>query len=191
MSPKPFYLALLLAAATAPAHAERDDFFADFRRDPTAADFVESRLPLPDVPDAEAGEWLDLYVSAVHRGRPRILLDSIRYAEDGSVRYLFNNRSEAGYDNISAEGILCSSRSFLDNTGSQIKTYAYADTANRRWIEPKNSGWKVLGGKNSSTDRVRRPLYEAFCIDGKAKDEAALKQRLVEQNRKMQRHSGK
>lgn len=185
-----FGLMLLLTALSFNAHA-RDDFYADFRRDKADdKEFVESQVPLPPVPDADEGEWLDVYVSAVHQGRPRILLDSIRYAEDGSVRYLFNNRSAAGYDNISAEGILCSSRSILDSTGSQIKTYAYADTENRRWIEPRNSQWKVLGGKNSSTDRVRRPLYEAFCIEGRAKDETVLKQRLKDQNRLRPRGGG-
>lgn len=185
-------LALLLAAVSFNAHAKReDDFFADFRRDPTDADFQESQLELPPVPDAQNGNWADIYVSAVHQGSPRILLDSIRYAEDGSIRYLFNNRSAAGHDNISAEGILCSNRSILDSTGAQIKTYGYADTVNRRWIVPRKSEWTVLGGKNNSSDKVRRPLYEAFCIDGKAKDEAALRQRVIDRNKRNDHRSDK
>lgn len=188
---KPLSLTLILAAVSLNAHAERDDFFADFRRDPTDADFNETQLELPPVPDAQSGNWADLYISATHKGQPRILLDSIRYADDGSVRYLFNNRSAAGYDNISAEGILCSNRSLLDTTGSQIKTYGYADIVNQRWIVPRKSEWTVLGGKNNSTDKARRPLYEAFCIGGKAKDEAALRKRVLELNKRTERHTGK
>lgn len=188
---KPFSLALILAVASLNAHAKNDDFFADFRRDPTDADFNESQLELPPVPDAQSGNWADLYVSATHQGQPRILLDSIRYAEDGTVRYLFNNRSAAGYDNISAEGILCSNRSLLDTTGSQIKTYAYADMVNQRWIVPRKSEWTILGGKNNSNDKARRPLYDAFCIDGRAKDEAALRKRVIERNKRTERHTDK
>lgn len=188
---KHLIFALTLALTAAGAQAKQDDFFADFRRDSTEDTFNESRLELPPVPDADSGEWADLYVSAVFSGQPRLLLDSLHYAEDGSIRYLFNNRSAAGYDNITAEGIRCSNRSLLDSTGAQIKTYAYADTVNRRWIEPRKSEWTVLGGKHNSQDQARRPLYEAFCIDGKAKDEAALKQRVIEKNRRTERHTGK
>ena len=142
-------------------------------------EFVESPLPLPPVPDANQSDWLDLYISPTFSGQPRILLSSLSIADDGSIRYVFNNRSAKGYDNITAEGFLCITGSrLLDSEGSRLKTFAYADTINNRWITPRQSNWQTLGGKLNSNDSVHRVLYDTFCIDGKAKNEQELQQRL-------------
>mgnify|MGYP002744003004 CR=1 FL=1 len=103
-------------------------------------------------------------------------------AADGSVRYLLNNRSAAGYDNISAEGLLCvTGNKLLGSEGAKLKTFAYADLEGRRWITPRQSDWKVIGGKINGSDPVRRELYIALCIDGRAKNDQALRQRVAEQ----------
>lgn len=144
--------------------------------------FSESKLSLPAVPDPADPEWLDIYVSPTFRGKPRILLSSITTAADGSVRYLLNNRSAAGYDNISAEGLLCvTGNKLLGSEGAKLKTFAYADLEGRRWITPRQSDWKVIGGKINGSDPVRRELYIALCIDGRAKNDQALHQRVAEQ----------
>ena len=109
------------------------------------------------------------------------------------MRYVFNNRSEAGYDNITAEGLLCvTGTKLLDSEGSKLKTYGYADLVNHRWIEPRHSQWVTLGGKRNATDRVRRVLYDAFCLDTKARNsDEELRAQVRKQGRLAKREYGK
>ena len=151
--------------------------------DRSDAEFQESSLPLPELPDTEGAGWFDLYVSPTFSGKPQILLDSIHYAPDGSIRYILNNRSASGYPNVSAEGLLCiTGAKLLGSEGSKLKTFAFADLANRRWITPRNSRWEVIGGKLNGSNAVRRVLYEAFCIEGRAASDELLRQRLRRQS---------
>lgn len=178
-------LTLLLAMGMQAACAESRFWGNDDRRsgrNDSVREFHETDIELPAVPDAQQDGWFDLYVSPIFRGKPQILLDSITYAPDGSVRYLFNNRSSSGYDNITAEGLLCvTGMKLFNNESAKVKIFAYADTTKQRWIMPRNAQWQAIGGKHNSNDQVRRVLYEAFCIDGRAKDDAALRARLVKQ----------
>lgn len=145
------------------------------------AGFSEVDVALPPVPNAEEGDWYEFYVSPTFKGKPRILLSSIQTAEDGSIRYILNNRSAQNYDNISAEGILCiNGTKLLDSEGSKIKTFGYADTVNQRWIEPRKSDWVVLGGSRTTTDPVRRVLYNGFCRDGRVAQDDELRKRIRE-----------
>ena len=156
-------------------------------------EFNEMDVPLPAVPNPNEGDWFELYIDNLYKGSPRILLSSITQAPDGSVRYVFNNRSEAGYDNITAEGMLCvTGTKLLDSEGSKLKTYGYADLVNHRWIEPRNAQWTTLGGKRNSTDRVRRVLYDAFCIDTKARNsDEELRAQIRKQGKTTEREYGK
>lgn len=152
------------------------------RFDRESKKFEESSVDLPAVPSPDQGEWFDLYVEKTYNGKPAVLIDSIGYAPDGSIRYILNNRSSSGHDNISAEGMLCITGSkFFDSEGARLKTFGYADLVNNRWITPRQAEWKTIGGKRNSVDRVRRVLYEAFCIDGRTKDDAALRERVRKQ----------
>ena len=156
-------------------------------------EFNEMDVPLPAVPNPNEGDWFELYIDNLYKGSPRILLSSITQAPDGSVRYVFNNRSEAGYDNITAEGMLCiTGTKLLDSEGSKLKTFGYADLVNHRWIEPRNAQWTTLGGKLNSTDRVRRVLYDAFCIDTKARNsDEELRAQIRKQGKTTEREYGK
>ena len=156
-------------------------------------EFSEKDVPLPKVPNPNEGDWFELYIDNVFKGSPRILLSSITQAPDGSVRYVFNNRSEAGYDNITAEGMLCiTGTKLLDSEGSKLKTFGYADLVNHRWIEPRNAQWTTLGGKRNGTDRVRRVLYDAFCIDTKARNsDEELRAQIRKQGKTTEREYGK
>lgn len=141
--------------------------------------FQEKSEPLPPIPDAKQGDWFDLYISPVFKGQPRILLSSLHFAEDGSIRYLLNNRSAAHYDNISAEGIQCSpTTSLLDSEPSKFKTFAFADPINARWIETRKAQWLELGGKNPRHDPVRQVIMDAFCREGKARNNDELHQQI-------------
>lgn len=187
---------ILCCTAALPAFAND---YLDYRQDRTRQnlseyhrDFNEADVELPPVPNPDAEGWFELYIGNTFAGHPRILLDSITYAPDGSVRYLFNNHSAKGMDNVTAEGIYCvSGKKLLDSEGSLLKTFAYADLANNRWIMPRNAGWQTLGSQRNSSDRVRRVLYDAFCIDGKAKDDADLRRRVTKQGRTGEREYGK
>lgn len=156
-------------------------------------EFSEVDVPMPAVPNPNEGDWFELYIDNMYKGSPRILLSSITQAQDGSVRYVFNNRSEAGYDNITAEGLLCiTGTKLLDSEGSKLKTYGYADLVNHRWIEPRHSQWVTLGGKRNATDRVRRVLYDAFCLDTKARNsDEELRAQVRKQGRLAKREYGK
>ena len=156
-------------------------------------EFNEMDVPLPAVPNPTEGDWFELYIDNLYQGSPRILLSSITQAPDGSVRYVFNNRSEAGYDNITAEGMLCvTGTKLLDSEGSKLKTYGYADLVNHRWIEPRNAQWTTLGGKRNAPDRVRRVLYDAFCLDTRARSsDETLRARIRTQGKTEKREYGK
>lgn len=166
----------LMVSGCASSEYKADD---TFQRGDMEKTFTESAEPLPPVPNAQQGDWYELYVAPTFTGKPRILLSSIHIADDGSIRYLFNNRSAAGHDNISAEGLYCvTGTKLLDSEGSKLKTFAYADTVNGRWIEPRKAEWQILGGSRTATDRVRRVLYDAFCLDGRAKNDDELRKRV-------------
>mgnify|MGYP003086740016 CR=1 FL=1 len=156
-------------------------------------EFNEMDVPLPAVPNPNEGDWFELYIDNLYKGSPRILLSSITQAPDGSVRYVFNNRSEAGYDNITAEGMLCvTGTKLLDSEGSKLKTYGYADLVNPLWIEPRNAQWTTQGGKRNETDRVRRVLYDAFCLDTRARSsDETLRARIRTQGKTEKREYGK
>lgn len=178
---KPFLLATLLLTFTHFSHAEFKPFGLALEPDlPKNAEFAETQNDLPPVPNAEQGAWLDIYVNETHKGKPRILLDSLQILPDQSVRYLFNSRSASGYNNITAEGVVCAEGIF-NSDGMLHKTFAYADLDNQRWIVARKSKWQVLGGKRNAADPVRRVLYEVICANNKILNEKQLRQLLIEQ----------
>ena len=98
--------------------------------------FTESEVALPDVPNPQQGDWADLYINPTFKGKPQILLSSISYAEDGSIRYILNNRSASGYNNLTAEGLLCiTGDKLLGSEGSKLKTFGYADEELRARVQ--------------------------------------------------------
>ena len=196
---KKILLAALLCGGFQAAFADGDDHLDRrqqiFMQNVTEynEEFNEMDVPLPAVPNPNEGDWFELYIDNVYKGSPRILLSSITQVPDGSVRYVFNNRSAAGYDNITAEGLLCvTGTKLLDSEGSKLKTFGYADLVNHRWIEPRNAQWVTLGGKRNGTDRVRRVLYDAFCIDTKARNsDEELRAQIRKQGKTTEREYGK
>lgn len=174
-------LFILLALCSSLAYAEPRDFgLATLPDMPKNSEFAETANELPAVPNPNQGEWLDLYVNETHTGKPRILLDSLHILPDRSVRYLFNSRSASGYDNVTAEGLVCAEGIF-NSDGALHKTFAYADLDNQRWIIARNAKWRVIGSKRNAADPVRRVLYEVICANNKILNEKQLRQLLIEQ----------
>ena len=149
-----------------------------------AREFKEHTAELPPLPDAHSDSWFDIYVDENYGKQPKILLDSLQImpAPDGSIRYILNIRSDKGYDNLTAEGIFCarSSIGFGNGKLSSYTMFGYGDTVNRRWIQPRNTEWKPIGGALSRNDALRAVLYAAFCEDGIPTDTHGLIQRLKE-----------
>ena len=149
-----------------------------------AREFKEHKAELPPLPDTQSGDWFDLYVNETYGKQPKILLSSLQImpAPDNSIRYVLNVRSDKGYDNLSVEGLYCARTSFTysNDKRSSYKIFAYGDTVNRRWIEPRKGDWKLIGNAFSRNDALHTALYQAFCIDGMPTTVEGLVQRLKE-----------
>ncbi|WP_199904668.1 CNP1-like family protein [Neisseria subflava] len=149
-----------------------------------AREFKEHKAELPPLPDTQSGDWFDLYVNETYGKQPKILLSSLQImpAPDNSIRYVLNVRSDKGYDNLSVEGLYCARTSFTysNDKRSSYKVFAYGDTVNRRWIEPRKGDWKLIGNAFSRNDALHTALYQAFCVDGMPTTVEGLVQRLKE-----------
>ncbi|MDO4433064.1 MAG: CNP1-like family protein [Alysiella sp.] len=155
--------------------------FHDLGRDEVEKEFVESEMPLPPVPSLTNETWFDLYISATFSGKARILLDSIKMVPDGSVRYVLNNRSALGNDNITAEGLLCTrEEGLLNPAGYKSKIFGFADNVNKRWIQPRRTEWSA-SVMQKNVNRVRDVIFETVCRNGRAENEEALRQRFRQQ----------
>jgi len=183
-------LALSLAATQAFAlgFSQKDTLtntrYQESPEEVAAREFKEHKAELPPLPDTQSGDWFDLYVNETYGKQPRILLSSLQImpAPDNSIRYVLNVRSDKGYDNLSVEGLYCARTSFTysNDKRSSYKVFAYGDTVNRRWIEPRKGDWKLIGNAFSRNDALHTALYQAFCIDGMPTTVEGLVQRLKE-----------
>lgn len=183
-------LALSLAATQAFAlgFSQKDTLtntrYQESPEEVAAREFKEHKAELPPLPDTQSGDWFDLYVNETYGKQPRILLSSLQImpAPDNSIRYVLNVRSDKGYDNLSVEGLYCARTSFTysNDKRSSYKVFAYGDTVNRRWIEPRKGDWKLIGNAFSRNDALHTELYQAFCIDGMPTTVEGLVQRLKE-----------
>ena len=183
-------LALILAATQAFAlgFSQKDTLtntrYQESPEEVAAREFKEHKAELPPLPDTQSGDWFDLYVNETYGKQPKILLSSLQImpAPDNSIRYVLNVRSDKGYDNLSVEGLYCARTSFTysNDKRSSYKVFAYGDTVNRRWIEPRKGDWKLIGNAFSRNDALHTALYQAFCVDGMPTTVEGLVQRLKE-----------
>lgn len=183
-------LALSLAATQAFAlgFSQKDTLtnkrYQESPEEVAAREFKEHKAELPPLPDTQSGDWFDLYVNETYGKQPKILLSSLQImpAPDNSIRYILNVRSDKGYDNLSVEGLYCARTSFTysNDKRSSYKVFAYGDTVNHRWIEPRKGDWKLIGNAFSRNDALHTALYQAFCIDGMPTTVEGLVQRLKE-----------
>ena len=184
------FLALSLAATQAFAlgFSQKDTLtntrYQESPEEVAAREFKEHKAELPLLPDTQSGDWFDLYVNETYGKQPKILLSSLQImpAPDNSIRYVLNVRSDKGYDNLSVEGLYCARTSFTysNDKRSSYKVFAYGDTVNHRWIEPRKGDWKLIGNAFSRNDALHTALYQAFCIDGMPTTVEGLVQRLKE-----------
>ena len=181
-------LSLVATQAFALGFSQKDTLtntrYQESHEEVAAREFKEHKAELPPLPDTQSGDWFDLYVNETYGKQPKILLSSLQImpAPDNSIRYVLNVRSDKGYDNLSVEGLYCARTSFTysNDKRSSYKVFAYGDTVNRRWIEPRKGDWKLIGNAFSRNDALHTALYQAFCIDGMPTTVEGLVQRLKE-----------
>ncbi|WP_165090774.1 CNP1-like family protein [Neisseria yangbaofengii] len=167
-------MALAAASAFALPKSDKDSLvnsrYQESAEEKAAREFKEAETDLPALPDTKSGGWFDIYVSETYAKQPKILLDSLQImpSPDTSIRYILNTQSSQGYDNLTAEGIFCARSSFnySGDKRSSYKVFGYGDPVNNRWIKPRNTEWKPMGGTMNRTDELRSVLYNAFCVDG-------------------------
>ncbi|MCF7521649.1 CNP1-like family protein [Neisseria sp. ZJ106] len=182
-----FALALLTAAPAMAVNFSEKDTLVNTRYRETDAEkaariFEEQQTELPPLPDTAQGNWLEVYVGEDYGKTALILTDSIRVmpSPDSSIRYVLNVRSSQGYDNLTAEGLFCAKSSFQfgGDKRSSYKIFGFGDTANKRWIQPRNNEWKLIGSALSRNDRLHGAIYEVLCSDGAPADVATVIDRL-------------
>ncbi|WP_373698981.1 CNP1-like family protein [Neisseria dentiae] len=176
--------ATALQVSAAPRH-DKDTLentrYQESEAEKAAREFKEADVALPAFPDTKSGGWFDIYVGNDFGKQPKILLDSISRAPDGTIRYVLNVQSQQGHDNLTAEGIYCSPTSFGgESKRSSYKVFGYGDPVNKRWIAPRKGSWKNIGSILSGADPIRGPLFRAFCEDGTPASQQALQQRVTE-----------
>ncbi|MDO4879233.1 MAG: CNP1-like family protein [Neisseria sp.] len=162
------------AAITSDKESDINQHYIETEADLNRKNFTEAQEGLPPYP-AENTDWFELYIGPASDKKPAVSLSSVHTAADGTIRYILNNRSQRGADNISAEAIYCATTSFVGREGkkSSYKTYAYGDSVNKRWIEPRNPQWHDLGNTFEHGDPVRRLLLQVWCRDGAPADTGA------------------
>ncbi|MCS4533756.1 CNP1-like family protein [Neisseria montereyensis] len=171
------------AAPRAMKNALINDRYQESEAEKNAREFKEAELPLPAFPDMNSEGWFDIYAGNTFNGQPRILLESITPAEDGSIRYILNARSSRGYDNLSAEGLFCAATTSFSKDASKrssFKVYAYGDTVNKRWIPLRKGEWKSIGSILNDADPIHGVLYRSFCEDGKPSTAEGLRERIIQ-----------
>jgi hypothetical protein len=124
----------------------------------------EKDYTLPAFPQQPS--WEEFFLSVPRPNRLFVDTGSLSMGEDGVVRFILRVQSPSGAQNLSVEGIRC--------TGRQVRSYAFGDNINQRWIESMKPVWRPI----EIDDAVHRTLRETLCQDGSpVKDVAsAIKQ---------------
>jgi len=114
----------------------------------------DTQLPaFPDQPD-----WIGFYVNNTFTNQAAIDAKSLTIDTDRVIRFVMRVKSPAGAENLSFEGLRCSER--------QVKSYAFGDTVNKRWIKSLKPDWRQL------PDQLHAQLRGILCDTGTPKDVA-------------------
>lgn len=145
---KQFLLLCLLPATSLAAGFDQSSwgkFEFDFEEKP----WVEVEARLPPAPKAE--NLLPFFVSATTDNRFFIDSASVAPGEDGVVRYTLVVKSGAGANNVTYEGMRCSS--------GEVKRYAFG-RSDGSWGKARNARWEEIRYKD--VNRQHHMLYDDF-----------------------------
>lgn len=142
------FLVAVLAGFSAGAPAAEFDSEYDEKR------WEEIETQLPAYPRAE--NLASFFVSAASDNKFMIDRESISVAADGVVRYTLVVVSSSGAQNVSYEGLRCSS--------AERRLYAFG-RSDKVWSKARSNQWVRIQG--SSLNRHHAALYaEYFCPGG-------------------------
>ncbi len=163
-------LAAVLAVAWTAAAAEyvpfADRYGYQFEEEKP---WEEAAVELPAYPSLQSGEWFDLYINPTYRNKVSLQMP-VKMASDGSLCYVLAVAVPGGQANMTYEGMRCGDR--------HLKSFAFGDNTNRRWIAPRNTGWRKFDSYVNANDPVRGRLMAIFCNDGRPLTEQELNQRI-------------
>lgn len=164
-------LTVLLLGVCACALARKETLYNEHYIGPDENQpWEEQAVPMPAYP-AGNEQWADVYISQTYQGQPKLMLNSIQINTDRTIHYILNQQSDQGINNLTAEAIHCPTR--------RMKVFGYGDDVNKRWIQPRNSQWKVIGTSLNQLDKVRSVLYQTFCEDGLPRNQQELIKRIT------------
>jgi hypothetical protein len=126
------FAALTLGATL--AAGQSSGFKSDWEREQEARDWRELEVTLPALPK---GELIEFFVSAASSFRFFVDPQSLSVGNDGVVRYTLVARSPSGAENVSYEGMRCSTASY--------KIYALGHGSN--WTRAQGD-WKTIQPKS-------------------------------------------
>jgi|GEM_PF-1224861 len=129
-----------------------------------------AQLPVLSI-DAAEGAELDLalwFHGTEHTAQ--LMHIASQQAADRSMRYVLAVQPQGGQPNMSYEGMRWGDR--------HLRSFAFGDNTNRRWIAPRNNVWRKFDSYVNANDPVRSRLMAIFCNDGRALTAQELDQRI-------------
>ena len=147
---------LLVNSGVATAEIEQlADDLPDFSRDVEDWEFTEDAVVLPDFPDFDKLQKIQIDASF---GRLKYFFDpaSLKIGRDEVVQLTMVITSGRGARNILFEGYRCDSREY--------KTLAYG-TSNNTFYEVPNSEWKQVFRSRGTNQDFRRELLTIYFCD--------------------------
>jgi len=112
-------------------------------------EWKEANFKLPPYP-AQA-DWVGFFVPLKSDYTYFVDAKTLTLGEDGVIRLILRVVSASGAENLSYEGYQCANRS--------LRSYAFGDSFNHKWIESTRVLWKRM----DRDDKARMRLAEDFC----------------------------
>jgi len=145
-------LPFLFLLAALPAQAEWGQFDYDF--DENVKPWQEVQAQLPAYPKDD--NLIQFIVSATSRNKHYIDFPSVSVGEDNVVRYTVVIRTQGGAENVSFEGMRC--------TTGERKIYAFG-RPNGEWARNRYARWEDIKDRDPNSYH-RELFYSYFCAGG-------------------------
>ncbi len=169
---KPLLFLLFLSSFILPTTAKNSDYNYNhnapdslFTREAPDIDYQPDTFPQDDA------QWVDVYVSNAYPNTVKMQNPGVIWNySDRTIQYTLDIISPRGFHNISQEVLHCGSQ--------KVKTLAYGDTHNHRWIEVAKPQWRQVASAIASHDMVRTQIYRTLCDNGYPLQEKELQERI-------------
>lgn len=166
----PLLIALFVVVVPGQA-AEWGQFESDFDTDTKPWQELQADLPAFPKPDG----LMRIDVGPASRNQHFIDFPSVSVGSDGVVRYSMLIRTQGGAENLSFEGMRCSS--------SERKIYAFGRTSGKeagQWARNRHAAWAPI--KDRDAAGYHRELFASyFCAGGMGEPDLERVRRLLRQ----------